>query len=173
MRNILVGAMLLMAGACETIGFYGQAMSGQLAILRAKQPSEALIASPSTDAALRAQLQQVDSLLKFARRTSLDPKRRYSSYARIDRKYVLWNVFATPSSPLIRSGGAIRSRVAPHIEGISVRAAPNGMLDSLDCSGVTRSLAAWLPVHARLVRRPCTVDLRQLARCGSRRPDLS
>ncbi len=97
MRNILVGALLLMAGACETIGFYGQAVSGQLAILRAKQPSEALIASPSTDAALRAQLQQVDSLLKFARENlALDPKRRYSSYARIDRKYVLWNVFATP-----------------------------------------------------------------------------
>ena len=85
------------SAACETIGFYGQAASGQWAILRAKQPSERLIASAETDPALRAQLQQVASLLRFAKEDlALDPKSRYSSYARIDRKYVVWNVFATP-----------------------------------------------------------------------------
>ena len=68
MRNILVGALLVLVGACETIGFYGQAASGQWAILRAKQPSERLIASAETDPALRAQLQQVASLLSFAKK---------------------------------------------------------------------------------------------------------
>jgi len=97
MRNILVGVLLVMTGACDTIGFYGQAASGQWAILRAKQPSERLIASPQTDPALRAQLLQVASLLSFAKENlDLDSKNRYSSYARIDRKYVVWNVFATP-----------------------------------------------------------------------------
>lgn len=97
MRNILVGILLVMAAGCETMGFYGQAVSGQWAILRAKQPSERLIASAETDPALRAQLQQVGSLLSFAKENlALDPKSRYSSYARIDRKYVVWNVFATP-----------------------------------------------------------------------------
>jgi predicted aminopeptidase len=97
MRSFLVGALLLMAGGCETLGFYGQAVSGQWEILHAKQSSEALIESPSTDAALRAQLQQVEALLDFAKENlDLDPKHRYSSYAHIDRKYVVWNVFATP-----------------------------------------------------------------------------
>ncbi len=97
MRNVLVGVLLLMVGACETVGFYGQAVSGQLAILRARQSSQELIEAPTTDPALRAQLQQVASLLDFARdHLALDPKRRYSSYAHIDRKYVVWNVFATP-----------------------------------------------------------------------------
>ncbi len=96
MRSFLVGALLLMAVGCETLGFYGQAVSGQWEILHAKQSSELLIESPSTDAALRAQLQQVQFLLAFARENlDLDPKHRYSSYARIDRKFVVWNVFAT------------------------------------------------------------------------------
>jgi predicted aminopeptidase len=97
MRSFLVGALLLMAGGCETLGFYGQAVSGQWEILDAKQSSEFLIESPYTDAALRAQLQRVQSLLAFAKENlDLDAKHRYSSYARIDRKYVVWNVFATP-----------------------------------------------------------------------------
>jgi predicted aminopeptidase len=97
MRSIFVGVLLLIVGACETVGFYGQAVSGQLAILRARQSSRDLIKAPTTDSALRAQLQQVTSLLDFAQaHLALDPKRRYSSYVHIDRKYVVWNVFATP-----------------------------------------------------------------------------
>ena len=98
MRNILVGALLLMVGACETIGFYGQAVSGQLAILRAKQPSEAAdcIADDGRCAARATAAGGVVAEVSPGRTSRLDPKRRYSSYARIDRKYVVWNVFATP-----------------------------------------------------------------------------
>ncbi len=97
MRSILVGVLLLTSASCETVGFYHQAIAGQLAIVRAKQPSADLIASPATDPALRGQLQVVAGLLKFAKEElSLDAKHRYSSYVRIDEKYVVWNVFAAP-----------------------------------------------------------------------------
>ncbi len=98
MRSILVGVLLLMVGACETLEFYGQAVSGQLAILRAKQ---------SSDGADRSRRRPIPHCARncsrwrrccdFAQENlALDPKRRYSSYAHIDRKYVVWNVFATP-----------------------------------------------------------------------------
>ncbi len=97
MRSILVGALLLTSASCETIGFYRQAIAGQWAIVRAKQSNSELIASPATSPALRKQLQLVADLLKFATvDLSLDPKHRYQNFVRIDRKHVVWNVFAAP-----------------------------------------------------------------------------
>lgn len=97
MRSVLVGALLLASASCETIEFYRQATTGQLSIASARQSSAELIDSPDTDPALRAQLQVVAGIVEFAADDlSLDPKHRYESYVRIDGKYVVWNVFATP-----------------------------------------------------------------------------
>jgi predicted aminopeptidase len=86
-----------LAASCQTFQFYQQAVAGQLNILEQRKSTERLIEAPTTDTTLRARLVEVDAMLQFAQaHLALEPKRRYSSYVRLDTPYVVWNVFATP-----------------------------------------------------------------------------
>jgi predicted aminopeptidase len=93
----MLSMLALLVASCETLEFYRQAAVGQLHIVEKRQSTDALIKAPGTDAALRARLVEAAGILRFARtQLSLDPKKRYSSYVRLDAPYVVWNVFATP-----------------------------------------------------------------------------
>jgi len=97
LRAIVVVGLACVSASCATLSFYDQAVAGQLSILSHQQPTAELIASPTTDAGLRERLLKVSQLVQFAQdRLSLEPEERFSSYARIDGDYVVWNVFATP-----------------------------------------------------------------------------
>jgi len=97
LRSIVVAVFACVSASCSTLSFYGQAVAGQLSILNHQQPTAELIASPATAARLRERLLKASDLVQFARdHLSLEPEERFSSYVRIDRDYVVWNVFATP-----------------------------------------------------------------------------
>lgn len=92
---LLLACGLPLLGGCDTLQFYHQAVWGQLQLLQARTPLEEVVAGTEVDAEVRAQLQVAQEILAFGEASlGLDPDGRYSSYVHLDRKYVVWNVFA-------------------------------------------------------------------------------
>ncbi|MEX2365570.1 MAG: aminopeptidase [Pseudohongiellaceae bacterium] len=98
MKAVLVILVALFAlSACETVSYYGQAVSGQLQILGQRRQIESLIADNRTDPGLKARLSRVLEIRQFAETgLGLPLEKTFSSYVELQRPYVVWNVFATP-----------------------------------------------------------------------------
>jgi predicted aminopeptidase len=89
-------ALLALSG-CETLSYYAQAVGGQFELMRKAQPVSEWIADPATPDALRQRLELAQRMRAFAsRELKLPDNGSYRSYARLDRPYVVWNVFAAP-----------------------------------------------------------------------------
>lgn len=104
MRRLPLVILALCAACCAgcgTLGYYAQAVSGQIALLRARAPIAELLADPATDPKLRARLQAVRDARDWAvGALQLPDNGSYRSYVELHRDYVLWNVFATPEFSL-------------------------------------------------------------------------
>jgi len=97
----LLAAVLL--SGCETVGFYHQAVWGQLALLGARTPVSKVLAAAETPEPVRQQLLKVEQILQFAEQSlHLPAQGRYDSYVALPRDYVVWNVFA--AGPLSMAG---------------------------------------------------------------------
>lgn len=102
------GSVLLLAlagiGGCSTLGFYQQAVSGQIGVLSGRRSVRRLLANPDTDPKLAEQLQLAQAALTYANETLLlDVGKRYASYTELKGDYVVWNlVVAQPDSVLPR-----------------------------------------------------------------------
>ena len=98
----LVPVLLLgLLNGCASVSYYGQLASGQVQLLRARQPVDALVADPATPPALRQHLVQAQQARAFASsQLQLPDNRSYQVYADIGRPFVVWNVFATPEFSL-------------------------------------------------------------------------
>ena len=85
-----------MLGSCSSAEYYWQGISGQLDLLRRAQPiSEVLEAA--RDPAVKRKLERVLAMREFAsRELALPDNASYRRYSDLDRRFVLWNVFATP-----------------------------------------------------------------------------
>jgi predicted aminopeptidase len=95
-RWLAVVALLALSG-CETLSYYAQAVGGQFELMRKAQPVSEWIADPATPDALRQRLELAERMRAFAsRELELPDNGSYRSYARLDRSYVVWNVFAAP-----------------------------------------------------------------------------
>lgn len=92
----LVLVALALAG-CETVGYYGQAIRGQAELLLARESVEDLIADPATPPALGMALQTSVDVLAFAgSELGITADGRYRAYVALDRRAVVYNVFAAP-----------------------------------------------------------------------------
>jgi predicted aminopeptidase len=96
-------ALLLLAGVgalatgCSTMGYYWQALDGQMALVRATRPIGEVIGDPLTGDALKHKLERVQMMREFAsRELALPDNGSYRRYADLHRGYVVWNVFAAP-----------------------------------------------------------------------------
>lgn len=88
--------MLLLLNGCASVSYYSQLASGQLQLLRAREPVAEVIADPSRDAKLRTHLAQSQKARAFAsEQLHLPDNQSYRLYADIGRPFVVWNVFAT------------------------------------------------------------------------------
>ncbi|MCZ6642111.1 MAG: aminopeptidase, partial [Gammaproteobacteria bacterium] len=88
--------------ACNTVGFYGQAIFGQMRILRSRTPVGELLESPGIDTALRQRLIISQEILEFAESDLLlAADARYRTYVALDRSRVVWNLFAAPELSLV------------------------------------------------------------------------
>lgn len=100
MRRLALLLCGLLAG-CASLDYYSQLGRGQLALLGARQPVSALLADPASPPRLHQQLALVQQAGQFASETlQLPGERSYRQYVALDRRYVLWNLFATPELSL-------------------------------------------------------------------------
>jgi len=91
---ILLG---LACAGCQTAGYYTQAVRGHCQIVARQKPISTLIEDASTPEPLKAKLRLVLELRSFAAaELKLPVKGQYSRYADLGRRYVVWNVTATP-----------------------------------------------------------------------------
>jgi predicted aminopeptidase len=95
------GVLFLLLNGCASVSYYGQLASGQLQLLRAREPVSSVIADPGRDQQLRAHLTQSQKARTFAsQHLHLPDNQSYRLYADIGRPFVVWNVFATPEFSL-------------------------------------------------------------------------
>ena len=97
----LAFAALLALSGCETLSYYAQAVGGQFELMHKAQPVSEWIADPATPPALRQRLELAAQMRAFASQELMLPDNgSYRSYARLDRPYAVWNVFAAPEFSL-------------------------------------------------------------------------
>jgi len=93
--------MLMALAGCSTLTYYGQAIQGHLSLMAAREPIPELLADPATDAQLRRRLERARAIRAFASEAlALPANDSYTTYAQLDRPYVVWNVVATPELSL-------------------------------------------------------------------------
>ena len=93
-----LGLLLCLASlGCESVRFYGQAVSGQVGLLWRREAIEKLLASEELSQAERSTLELTEELKDFAQRElGLPTKGAYTSYVRLERDFVVWNVAVCP-----------------------------------------------------------------------------
>ncbi|UCJ19083.1 aminopeptidase [Pseudomonas sp. MM211] len=100
-RRVAVPLFALLLAGCSTVDYYGQLARGQLQLLHARQPVQALIDDPSTKPQLRQRLALSQEARSFAsEHLGLPDNRSYRLYADLQRPFVVWNLFATPEFSL-------------------------------------------------------------------------
>ncbi|WP_150630720.1 aminopeptidase [Pseudomonas fluorescens] len=101
LRVLFPGMLFLLLNGCASVSYYSQLASGQLQLLRAREPVSEVIADPARDQKLRAHLTQSQKARAFAsQQLHLPDNQSYRLYADIGRPFVVWNVFATPEFSL-------------------------------------------------------------------------
>lgn len=86
---------LFVLGGCAPLGFYGQAVRGQWELMAESRPVDAVLADPSTPAALADGLRESQRILQFAEaELGLPVGDRYQRYLALDRDAVVYNVFS-------------------------------------------------------------------------------
>lgn len=95
LTTVLLSLNLGLGVGCSSVGYYSQAISGHLKLMRARQPVAELLSSNDTDAELREKLQTLVDARQFAaEQLHLPQNDSYSTYAETGRRYVTWNVIA-------------------------------------------------------------------------------
>jgi len=81
--------------------YYMQEASGQLEVIRKREPLDEVIADPDTSPELAARLNLLDEARDFSvSKLGLPDNNSYRTYADLERDYVVWNVFAAPEFSL-------------------------------------------------------------------------
>lgn len=110
-KKLAAGAVLvsvLFVGGCETLGYYSQAISGQLRLLKQREPVTEVLRDidardepTASDERLREQLLLSQRMLEFAEsHLDLAAGNRYRTYVAVDAPAVVWNLFAAPALSL-------------------------------------------------------------------------
>jgi predicted aminopeptidase len=94
-RTIALCALALTTAGCAA-PYYWQAITGQLELLRKREPIEDVVADPEADPGLKHTLTRIATMRRFAvDELGLPNNDSYTSYVALDRPYVVWNVVAT------------------------------------------------------------------------------
>ncbi len=100
-RFVMTLTSVTWLSACANLPYYAQAIDGHLEVLRRAQPISTIIENPDTDQNLKNSLTKIVQLRQFAsRELKLPDNRSYTSYANLERPFVVWNVFASPELSL-------------------------------------------------------------------------
>jgi len=95
LKYIFLLLLVLPLGGCA-LGYYWQAMTGHMDLMRQRRPVPEVVSDPDTTETVRSQLERAQAILEFAHAELLLPDNgSYAVYADTGREYVVWNVFAT------------------------------------------------------------------------------
>jgi predicted aminopeptidase len=98
--TLLLTSLAALTG-CQTVSYYAQAVRGHCQVLARRQSCEKLIADPETPAELKAKLRLAGEICDFAKgELRLPANGHYQRYADVGRRYVVWNVTASPEFSL-------------------------------------------------------------------------
>ncbi len=82
---------------CQTLTYYSQAAKGQAQVLLGQKRISGMVKDPEVPQKLKDQLKLVLELREFARNElKMNPEGNYLKYRDLNRKYVLWVVYAAP-----------------------------------------------------------------------------
>lgn len=100
-RAVLCVLALAVLAGCSSLSYYAQAAHGQFSLLAQARPLDDWLADPDTRPTLKAKLETVREIRRFAvSELGLPDNGSYRSYAQLDRPFVLWNVVAAPALSL-------------------------------------------------------------------------
>jgi len=89
--------MALLAAGCSQLGYFVQAAQGQFSLMAQARPIDDWLADPGAADTLKTQLSKVKKIRRFAaHELGLPDNGTFSTYAELQRPYVLWNVVAAP-----------------------------------------------------------------------------
>lgn len=101
LRILVVCGAAVMGGGCSDLGYFAQAAQGQFALLSEARPIDDWLSSPDTSATLRDKLTKVKEIRAFAaKELALPDNGTFTTYANLNRPFVMWNVVATPELSL-------------------------------------------------------------------------
>lgn len=96
LRTLTLVGLAALLGSCANLGYYAQAVGGQMDLVNRAQPVREVLDSPDTKQNLKQALSKAIALRAFAsRELALPDNQSYTRYADLQRPFVLWNVFAT------------------------------------------------------------------------------
>lgn len=86
---------------CADLGYYAQAVRGQMSLLGGARDIDELLQDPKSSAALRERLASSQKIRNFAsQELGLPDNASYRRYVALPRPFALWNVVATPELSL-------------------------------------------------------------------------
>ncbi len=90
-------SLTLSLTGCAQMGYYAQAVQGQVSLLSRAKPIQQWLADPAVADDLKSRLRRTQQIRTFAaHELGLPDNGSYKNYADLKRKYVMWNVVATP-----------------------------------------------------------------------------
>jgi predicted aminopeptidase len=90
--------MMAMLSGCSPVSYYAQAVGGQISLLIKREPIVRVMEDRQSSPELVRQLNLISDALIFAEQSlGLPVGGSYSSFVRIDRPHLVWNVFAAPA----------------------------------------------------------------------------
>lgn len=93
----LLAVLAGLGSGCQTAGYYRQAARGHFQILADRQPIDQRIEASDLKPDVSRKLSLILELREFAEKElALEPGRHYLDYVELDRRFVVWNVSATP-----------------------------------------------------------------------------
>jgi predicted aminopeptidase len=95
MRKFFPLVLVLLLSACSDIGYYWHSTKGHLALMNKRVDIDVMLQQPDLDSDLRQRLLLVQQIREFSiDQLALPESGSYTSYAQLDRPYVLRNLFA-------------------------------------------------------------------------------
>ena len=149
---------------CQTIQYYGQAISGQHRLLQSRKPISEVRADPDSPKILRQRLTFIMDVRAFAEdELQLPVANNYLTYVDLKRRYVAWNVVAAPEFSMAPKTWCYPFVGCAAYRGYFAKADANQYADSLKkqgydvhVGGVTAySTLGWFddPVLSTFIRR--------------------
>jgi predicted aminopeptidase len=96
-RIMTTAAIALVLSGCNSLSYYGQAISGHMDLVSRERPIDDMLKDNDTPDALKNKLKLALDARAFAsEQIGLPNNDSYKSYADLGRPYAVWNVIATP-----------------------------------------------------------------------------